>query len=204
LTLAARYQFVYFPALGTVLAAILTVVWERSNDCGSSSEQALVSRSAVDRDRVKGKIVAIAVVVAGLCGSATVVADFAYQKPDRPDLVVPVMLATHRESHPVLIATTHKTHEQTGEMLGLAWEFRQASRQFSPQFLLAHKDTDPLTATRSLHAALAEMSGPQDLWLVNFSAPLELEGHNCAPEPEVEGGVSGYDFELYRCGDEPA
>ena len=190
LTLAARYHFVYFPAFLVLIGAVLSQSWHPSRR--SPSKPARFLR------RVRGKQVVIVTLLMGLLGGLTVINNLAYQKPDRPELVVPVMLEAHRDSlEPVLIATVHKTHEQTGEMMGLAWElYGHSSSEF--QFLLAHKQQDAQRATQTLYNTLAQIPRPFQVWLVNFSAPAELKAHNCQGA-DLKGKVPGYRYRLYHC-----
>jgi uncharacterized membrane protein len=121
LTLAARYQFVYFPVVLVLVGIVLSQIWQKSTAKSSSS---------VASARGQGKRVVAVTLIMGLLGGVTVVSHLGYQKPDRSDLVVPVMVEAHNlaPKTPVLIANVHKTHEQTGEMMGLAWEFEQMAR----------------------------------------------------------------------------
>lgn len=110
---------------------------------------------------------------------------------------------------PVLIATVHKTHEQTGEMMGLGWEFQRfyksldpiaASQKKPPLFLLAHKSRKAVkNPTDTLNKTLRELPKPWDLWLVNFSAEFEERSHNCLADPQGRQKVSGYRYRLYHC-----
>jgi uncharacterized membrane protein len=106
----------------------------------------------------------------GLVSAITVVCNLGYQKYYRPDLLVP--LVQEQSKSPVLIATTNKTHVQTGEMMGVAWEFKLSSSPATPQFLLAHQDQDPNTSTAALQKTLNQLPQPLDLWLVNFHAEV--------------------------------
>jgi hypothetical protein len=111
----------------------------------------------------------------GLLGGLMIVSNLGYQKADRSDLVVPVMVEAHNlaPTTPVLIAIVHKTHEQTGEMMGLAWEFEQMAHKLgrlnskaflnSFQFLLAHKEEDAEVATQTLLETLTGLPHPLEL-----------------------------------------
>ncbi|NJL83107.1 MAG: glycosyltransferase [Chloroflexaceae bacterium] len=114
LTLAARYQFVYFPAVLAIAAGILAQAWQTGVKPDKPSRWSPQF----------GKRFVVVTLVAGLMGSLAVAAHLAYQKSDRPDLVVAAIERQSEEAVPILVATVHKTHEQTGEMLGLAWEWR--------------------------------------------------------------------------------
>ncbi len=105
---------------------------------------------------------------------------------------------------PILIATVHKNHEQTGEMMGLAWEFKQLQNSSnnaknSPLFLLAHKNGNSEVATATLHETISKLPRPFDLWAVNFAASVEAEKVNCLVDNNSRKKVPGYSYKLYRC-----
>ena len=143
----------------------------------------------------------------GFLSSITVVSNLGYQKYYRPDLLVPII--EQQSSVPILIATTHNTLVQTGEMMGLAWEFQQKADQklssVNPQFLLAHQDKIQCQQTNcpaaiTLQKTVAELSRPLDLWLVNFNATVG-ELPNCSAEDSVNNliSVDGYQAQVYHC-----
>ncbi len=186
LTLAARFQFFYFPAVIILVASILESVWQK-------------------RATVKLRTMVILVLLISLAGSLSVVHNYAYQKPDRPDLVVPVIKEAQAQNPqiPILIATVYKTHEQTGEMMGLAWEWSKtiATEVAKPQFLLLKKipDLPEAEITKKFHQQLAKLSRPFDVWVVNFSAPTGLDELNCPADLDYKRRVSGYRFRLLHC-----
>ena len=186
LTLAARFQFFYFPAVIILVASILESVWQK-------------------RATVKSRTMVILVLLISLAGSLSVVHNYAYQKPDRPDLVVPVIQEAQAQNPqiPILIATVYKTHEQTGEMMGLAWEWSKTALAESnaPQFLLLPKipNLPESEITKKFHQQLAKLSRPFDVWVVNFSAPTGLDELNCPADLDYKRRVSGYRFRLLHC-----
>ena len=186
LTLAARFQFFYFPGIILTVAAILSYYWQ------------------IKGERAVSKTVIFVLLIA-FCGSVSVVNNFAYQKPDRSDLIAPVIReAQQNNPHiPILIATVHKTHEQTGEMMGIAWEWLKqiGFDMIPPQFLLLHKQANlpEQNVTKSFHRQLAKLSRPLDIWVVNFSAPTGLETQNCQADLAYKRRVSGYRYRLYHC-----
>lgn len=246
LTLAARYQFVYFPAVIVLLGSSLAICWDASTQENLKIEKAQGKRDIFSFNFrlspfisfANSKKAVIAILLMGFIGGLTVVCNFGYQKPDRPDLVAEAIVETQKKASsnvPMLIATVHKTHEQTGEMMGLAREFKslisvptttdilepsevsgvlqQPKNAYNrsvettatnsltsfPQFLLAHKGEDPLEATNTLYRTLAQMPRPLKLWVVNFSAHVELEAQKCIPDPQGKAKVSGYKYRLYHC-----
>ena len=190
LTLAARFQFFYFPVFLLLIAIVLADRWIEGNP-----------------QEWKRKSIVIGILLMGFLGGLTVIYDYGYQKPDRPDLVVSVMMEAQKLSPqtPILVAIVHKNHEQTGEMMGIAWEWQKLGAKIPsplqgyPQFLLLHKDEDANVATQNLHQNLASYPRPFDIWLVNFSAPADLEQHSCNADANFKRKASGYYYRLYHC-----
>jgi uncharacterized membrane protein len=217
LTRGARYNFVYFPALTVLLGAALSVSW--------NAAKAFNSTEFINQDHPKSKIQnpklndssrlrtigkqAVAIIwFMSLLSGITIVNNLGYQKYYRPDLLVPAIQQASQV--PVLIATTHNTLVQTGEMMGIAWEFKRTvdskHSPATPKFLLAHQDQEECEGTAcpaytNLKKTLAQLPRPLDLWLVNFKAPVEPEAPNCFAEDASQylTSVNGYASRLYHC-----
>ncbi|MBW4563867.1 MAG: glycosyltransferase family 39 protein [Mojavia pulchra JT2-VF2] len=174
LTRGARYNFVYFPAVMIIVGASLAVCWQRT-----------------------GKKAVMLIWLMGLISAVTVICNLGYQKYYRPDLLVPII--QQNSQVPVLIATTHKTLVQTGEMMGIARELKFSGSQTTTQFLLAHQEKDPNTSTLALENTLKQLPRPFDLWLVNFNAPISEEVKKCLPENKSFVPVNGYEYKIYHC-----
>lgn len=184
LTRGARYNFVYFPAVPVLIAA------------------ALALGQPTTPTNLKWRRISIIWLV-GLLSGITVVNNGGYQKYYRPDLLLPVIQQASKV--PVVIATTHNTLVQTGEMMGLAWEFKGKTK-LKPQFLLAHQKQDSCEETTcpasvTLQQTIAQLPKPLDLWLVNFKAPAQPEPPNCFAEDtsQYQTSVNGYSARLYHC-----
>ncbi|GET37358.1 glycosyltransferase family 39 protein [Microseira wollei] len=189
LTRGARYNFVYFPAVIVLVGASLAVSWRQST----------LEKSAYTPS-LRGKKAVALIWLMGLVSGLTVVCNLGYQKYYRPDLLV--SLIQQQSQIPALIATTHKTHVQTGELMGIAWEFKRKLGQIAgiPQFLLAHQEyKGSRTATVTLQKTLSKMPRPLNLWLVNFHAPVELSAQNCLADSQAKPSVDGYEYKLYHC-----
>lgn len=172
ITRGARYNFVYFPAVIILVGASLAACWYTSQ-----------------------KVVAL-VWLMGLLSAITVVCNLGYQKYYRPDLLAPII--QQNSQVPVIIATTHKTLVQTGEMMGIAREL-EPSAQTTTQFLLAHQEQDPNTSTLVLENILKQLPRPFDLWLVNFHAPIAAQAKKCLVPTKSLPLVDGYEYKLYQC-----
>lgn len=172
LTIAARYQFVYFPVLVTLVGGAVGRLHNRAT---------------------------LPLLLLPLVGSLTVVTNFAYQKPDRPDQLVPLI----QESQvPVLIATAHQTYEQTRELMGLALEYRRQKADSAaqpPQFFLAHLAPHSNTAVEVLQQAVLQLPRPFDLWTVNFLPVVQPELESCTLDTVDRPKMHGYDYRLYHC-----
>ncbi|HEY9604522.1 MAG TPA: glycosyltransferase family 39 protein [Allocoleopsis sp.] len=210
ITRGARYNFVYFPAVIVLVGAALAIVW---NSADTPNAPELLNKEHAksnlpSRLKTGGKPAVAIVWLMGLLSGITVVNNLGYQKYYRPDLLVPAIQQT--SSIPVLLATTHNTLVQTGEMMGIAWEFQHANASnasaVAPQFLLAHQnqeECDGLScpAYTTLRKTLAQLPRPLDLWLINFKAPVEPEAPNCFAEDvsQYQTSVNGYKARLYHC-----
>nr|MBA3924092.1 glycosyltransferase [Nostocaceae cyanobacterium] len=182
ITRGARYYFVFFPTVIILLGVSLAVAWKQDD-------------KEPKRWGVTGKQAVAIVWLMGLISALGVVTNLGYPKYYRPDLLVPVI---QQVSHvPVLIATTHKTHVQNGEMMGLAREFKLTNSPTNPLFLLAHQEKNPKTSTIALQNTLTKLPRPLDLWLTNFHAPVVL--NDCTRDRRPFPTVYGYDYQLYHC-----
>lgn len=202
LTLAARYLFVYFPVVLVFWATSLSVYWHPPAESRLSN---LYQKS--------GKKAVVIIMLMSFVGGLIVVGNLGYQKADRPELVVPVMAKQQKMTSsqgPTLIAMVQKNHEQTTQLMGLAWEFKhysfdsaaQSAPTAFPLFLLAHKNfrqNDPQPATAALNQALAQLPRPLDLWVVNFTASLPSEAQKCIADPHPPYHSLSYKYQLFHC-----
>lgn len=186
LTLAARFQYFYFPAILLLGAGILARQWQ-------SNPKRL------------GKIIlTLAIVLSGSLGGIVIVNNYGFQKSDRPDLVVPA-IAEANQNIPIVIATVYRTHGQAVETIGLNWEWQQYPTANSTlQFLLLSVANDYRTPTSNLYRFLEQFPRPFELWLVNFSASTILKYHTlnsqgCLANPDVRQRRSGYRAAYYYC-----
>lgn len=222
LTRGARYNFAYFPAVIVLIGASLAACWQWQTPKQQVPKQETEAESKSVQptaalppqrwyQRLNGKQAVMFVLAIGLLSGLTVVNNWGYRKYYRPDLLVPLIQA--QSQNPVLIATTHNTHVQVGEIMGIAWKMIHPEPQGQPlpasvletvQFLFAHQNSDrceeDCPSTEALTETLAASSRPVDLWLVNFRAPADLE-QNCMAETLSGPHISGYSYELYRCGE---
>jgi uncharacterized membrane protein len=202
ITRGARYNFVYFPAVIVLVAASLDAFWRREVKLNKVfGEQLLIWLSVPKTAKLffakkREKIAVILVWLMGFTSAIAVTSNLGYQKYYRPDLLIPTIEA---KSHvPVLIATTHQTLIQTGEMMGIAWEMQNNTTQTNTNFVLIHqpKKYSP-NSTTTLTRIVSRQQHPFDLWTVNFHAAIEL--NNCAIDSQTLPAIDGYSYSLYHC-----
>lgn len=209
LTRGARYNFVYFPAIIVLVAAALSVKWNQAKSI--SNNQSIFSPKNQIRQLKNHRAIAI-IWLMGLLSCITVVTNLGYQKYYRPDLLISAIQKV--SPHPIVIATTHNTLVQTGEMMGIAWELNdkikndKAPINSEVKFVLAHQEEEECAtapgktcpAAVALEQILTQLPRPLDLWLVNFKAPAEDLPQCFSEDPsQYTTGVDGYNTKLYRC-----
>ena len=194
ITRGARYHFVYFPGMMMLVGIGLAGCWQTKPSIAKW---------------VSGKQAVTIVIIMGVVSSAIVAGNYGYHKYYRPEQIVPMIQQS--APLPVLIATTHNSLVQVGEMMGLAWEMQQPRQKLADrtQFLLARQaqkfcdssavrsDRD-CAATQLLGEIVARQSHSIDLWLINFNAPVSLPP-TCDRSKQFTRGVYGYKYQLYHC-----
>jgi uncharacterized membrane protein len=208
LTLAPRYQFVYFPALVALLGAALAACWNTPNPVETESKSFEDKATAFRLIPKGGKKAVMLICLMALLGGLTVAWNLSYLQTLRSDLLVKVIQQI--SNSPVLIATTYQHHGQTGRMMGLAWEFKRVKdssnsvhpETASPLFLLAREPQVSQLAknpTATLQETVAKLPRPLDIWLVNFHAGVELQQQNCFKVSQKLPKLDSYWYRLYRC-----
>jgi uncharacterized membrane protein len=140
----------------------------------------------------------------GLSGAVTVTMDGAYQKANRADMVADRIVNFAPEvGDRTLIATIHHSHSQTGEMMGLAWEFVHRYPNFKPQFILAHKHAPDLTPALTVAQSLESRSDIEYLWIINFFDDQNPLLNYCHRPTEEKFKASGYVYYPYICHPSP-
>ncbi|MFB2921847.1 glycosyltransferase family 39 protein [Aerosakkonema funiforme] len=201
LTLAPRFQYIYFPVAIALFSYSISAYWMTATG----------QREFEDKIPLTQPLSPVMIVLLmGLMGGITIVGNFGYLQHERCDIVAK---SIHNESQmPVLIASTHKHHGNTGRMMGIAWELNrlnQGTYHSSPLFLLAHNyqglckeavcndpNNDPGI---TLSETVAKLPRPLDVWVVNFHAPILIENQNCTSADARWRKVEGYRFRRYEC-----
>ncbi len=202
LTRGARYNFVYFPVVVVLTGAALAALWQ--TPMLTRRHPPLPWFSLQNQFPKIGKHAVLFVLFLGLLSAFSVTTNLGYKKYYRPELLA-AQMRQHSQA-PMLVATSHQTHVHTGEMMGIAREFRlanDASPYTMPQFLLAHREADPEEAIATLTEALRHYPRPFDLWLTNWQAlqtsPQLVERQGCPTAALKKVWINGYSYDLYRC-----
>jgi uncharacterized membrane protein len=185
ITRGARYHFVYFPGMMMLIGLALASCW-----------QSLPSIAKL----VSGKQAVTIVLVMGLVSGVVVANNYGYRKYYRPNELAPTIGKSLPKS--ILIATTHNSLVEVGEMMGLAREMRHIDGVKHAHFFFAHQPHKfcevNCGSTSILRQTLNRIARPIDLWLINFHAPLNLP-QTCDRDERFTGEVIGYDYRLYHC-----
>jgi uncharacterized membrane protein len=201
LTLAGRFQFVYFPAVIALIAAGLSPYWsETSAEFILTKQKAANPSNSLKNLQSSSKRIVVLLISIGLFSGAIANLNLGYLQNHRPD-IMSNKIATSSTGR-IAIATTYKHHGQTGRMIGLAWGLRDLPNIAAPLFLLAEDETEFPNAQSSatvLTQELSKIERPFDLWLINFRAEVELETQNCAADSEDQGVLGQHNYELYHC-----
>ncbi len=183
LSLATRYFFVFLP--GTVLLIAMAFA------------------------RLKRREAIALLLLLGFVGSLAVTTGYAFQKPDRPDLLIQA-IALDSQNDPRLqtdaaeiaspvISTFYKTHEQLSEMLAVAWELhRQGDDQ--TQFLIAERKSEIIQNTLTYLRAVASHERPFIVWEFNLTMAVDFPAFGCAlNDDQPFGRVPGYRYRAHLC-----
>ncbi|MDY6900681.1 MAG: glycosyltransferase [Cyanobacteriota bacterium] len=191
ITRGARYNFVYFPVVILLLGVILASCWNQNKSISP----------AFPRFQINGKTAVTLIWSMGLLSGITVVSNLGYQKYYQPDLLVPI-IENISKNKPVLIATTHRSLAQTGEIMGIAKQLKDSNSQVNAQFLIIPENQKSNTATKKLIEEIQPLTRPFDLWLTNFRT-VEKNSltalPSCIPDTQTLPGVDGYEYKIYHC-----
>ncbi|HIK40071.1 glycosyltransferase family 39 protein [Thermoleptolyngbya sp. M55_K2018_002] len=203
-TRGARYNFIYFPAVLALLGMALAALWNRGSlvDEATTPPPWTSRRWYAPRHQFPktGKTAVLAILFLGFLSALSVAVNLGYEKYYRPEQLA-AQMRQYTEA-PILVATDHQTHVQTGEMMGLAREFLlapDASPYTLPRFILAHGEKNSLTPAATLNQVLNQVPRPFDLWLVNWHASENVNQPDCTAQEIRKIWINGYSYDLYRC-----
>lgn len=183
-SLAARYHFVYFPAVTLILAVALA-------NC----------RLNTTFHRLTQNMVVAVMLIMGLLGSLTVVTDFGFRKSLHSDALAAYIQQT--SNTPALTVITHKTHSEIRELVALALSFERLDTLTAapPKFILVSDNQYGREQfSSSLKQLVADQSQPLNLVGVN----LDLEANilpelGCIQDQSKDLSGSGYRDRFYLC-----
>ncbi|MEM6400431.1 MAG: glycosyltransferase [Cyanobacteria bacterium P01_D01_bin.116] len=191
ITRGARYNFVYFPVVILLLGVILAGCWNQNTSVSP----------VFPRCQINGKTAVSLIWIMALLSGITVVSNLGYQKYYQPDLLVPI-IENVSDNKPVLIATTHRSLAQTGEMMGIAKQLKASNSSINAQFLLIRENQKSDTVTKKLIEEIQTLPRPFDLWLTNFRT-VEKNSltalPSCIPNTQTLPAVDGYEYKIYHC-----
>lgn len=193
ITRGARYSFTFLPFMVFLLAIILTLSWQTRHYPMPLSN---IIKDWINFSYENGKFITICVIVMGILSSLTITNNLGYQKYYRPDQFLSIL--QNQSPTPHLIATTHQSLVQTGEMMSLAWESQKMPKlQNQLSFLLIPQTQENSPqSTEKLTQIVQQLSKPVSVWAVNFKAPVHLP--DCTLE-EISVPINGYAYQHYRC-----
>ncbi|MDV3000908.1 MAG: hypothetical protein N5P05_002514 [Chroococcopsis gigantea SAG 12.99] len=171
ITRGARYSFVYFPAVIIIVGGCLAFNWENGR-----------------------KSLVILVLLMGLISSLTVVFNLGYRKYYLSDRFVQTL--AQNSQYPILLATTHQSLVQVGEMMGIAWVIQEQFSFLKPRYILISEEPR-LEATLRLSKIVSEFPHPLEVWAVNFNGDVNLPG--CFTDTSQLPHVNGYGYKKYLC-----
>ncbi|MEB3309514.1 MAG: glycosyltransferase family 39 protein [Snowella sp.] len=194
ITRGARYSFVYLPTVTFLLAIVLANYWHHKS---TKFKLNINTQNFIYFVKNNGKTIAFLVGLMGILSGLSITHNLGYRKYYDPTQFLKVV-----QSHstvPALIATTHQSLVQTGEMMGLAWALKHHSAIApNPTFLLIHQteENSPET-TQKLKEILEKETKPLDVWAVNFHAPVNLP--QCVVDNQAFPAINGYGYQHYHC-----
>jgi uncharacterized membrane protein len=201
ITRGARYSFVYFPAIIVLVGASLATCWKNASRIKNQSPMLSASGASLQASisylfNRKRRSAVIIVWLMGLLGTMTVIGNLGYKKYYLPDRLLAIM--EENSSVPVLIATTHQSLVQTGEMMGIAWELTHNSSNLDASFLLAASPKyNSSQATLILQRVVKDLPRPLDVWVINFRVPVDLK--DCLADGQSFPYINGYEYQKYHC-----
>jgi uncharacterized membrane protein len=187
-SLAARYQFVYFPILILILGSALGRIWKQPEKFNPS----WVSLPSILQDN--GKKVVIVTLIMGCLGGLTVGFNYGFQKSQRSDLLARYII--NQAQTPVIIATSQRTHAETRSLMGLGLEFKRQNAEKLPQFILVKKTETP---SPILATTLNQVQRPFEFWGVNLKDNTDFSQFRCQQDPRELPDFNGYRYRRYYC-----
>ncbi len=202
ITLAPRYNFVYYPGVCILLAVLVTL-----GDGGAAG-------SASARRR-KGRSRLWVLIIAGVVSSSMVAAGLVFQKPYYPDRAAEILYQDR--DRPLLVMTAYQSLQDMALALSFAIAVHQAAettatptnlsdRRNHIQFSFIDRTQGYNRVWRQLPNLAVDVPLPLNFWAIatpglnpeTFPTELSTAGATCAIAPD-EFHKMGYVYQLYRC-----
>jgi uncharacterized membrane protein len=187
-SLAARYQFVYFPVFILILGSGLGVIWKQP----TIPNYSWVSLPPILQ--ANGKKIVIITLIMGCLGALTVGGNYGFQKSQQSDRLASYII--NQAKIPVIIAMTQQTHAETRSLMGLGLEFKRQKAKKLPEFMLVKKTDYPSPA---LATTLTKIQHPFELWTVNLKDHTDFSQFRCQQDPRPQPKFNGYRYRRYYC-----
>ena len=197
LSLAPRYQFVHFVPVAMAVGFAL----------GKIAVQG--APAAIARWKLSGRRWVTVFILAGAMGAFLVASGAGFQKSRRLDRLWQG-LYDQSGNHPILLVTEIETYAEVRGTVAIAYEwqrrFAEDGNDQPPQILMLQKQSNRDGNDTPLAQAIEESRGgdvplPLDLWTIDFSPALDLEGQGCGKQdvPRSLRKTTGYRLRHYRC-----
>lgn len=173
ITRAPRYAFVYFPAVVSILGLVFDFAWQ------NPTKTKILG--------VNGRIFVSCILLLSFVGSLLVTHDLGFRKSYHADTLADVIRKYSQYSS--LVVTSHINLTQTGEIMSIAWEFRNEIQ--SPSFLLLSQSNE---LSKRILIDLEAFPKPSDIWLINFDQNSSTIFDSCATSDEKYPLINGYRY----------
>jgi uncharacterized membrane protein len=181
--IAHRYHFVFFPALIILLSYFICRSFE------DKYPYIKIKSMLIRRSLILSIFISI-VFSSSLC----VINNLSFLKASRADMMAEVINASF--SHNTLIVTTHKTLNDTSNLIALGWQFIDDSHEkIAPRFLLDQSLNHDASDT-TLQDILKTATHNTSLWLINYDGDIEIG--NCSLKRN-DTHINGYHYKYYYC-----
>ncbi len=200
ISLVARYGFVYFPVVLLLLGSSMASCWQNIEEKKQTSK---LFKNIPNFFIATGKKVVVIILVMGLCGGLSVVANYAYQKSRQANLLAQIIQT--KSQAPILIAMSYKTHSEIRALMAIGLSFQHLKKKdnlpiLTREFILIKEEKNKeILPDSTLAKILKEKTRPLDLWAVNLEVnENDLDKFNCLYNPDILPKIN-YSYELYNC-----
>ncbi len=181
--IAHRYHFVFFPALIILLSYFICESFE--------DEYPYVKIKTI---LIKKSVVLYIFISIIFTSSICVINNLSFLKASRADIMAEVIKTS--SNNDTLIVVTHKTLNDTSNLIALGWQFMGASdKKIAPRFFL-DRSSDHTASGTTLQNALKAATVSTSLWLINYDGNIEMD--NCSFQSSSTH-INGYDYKHYYC-----